>query len=247
MVKILSNYEQILASTTEEQSHKNTKIYEETLSRWREKLGDKLRIISLYQIEITTLIDTTRVKKNSIFYFLLPSLFFSSLSLALIQAILQDCTNPQSHLLGLLFSLGLHILTPSGVHLFNPSSLAEWPLYLFLHLFLLFSLSLSSYQVTINASHLLWLCFNQNLFLLVSLAEWPCLFLLFLPSHVSHKFNITYSFMWLGFCTSLHKCCWTFVHNYRGKDEPNCSHLDKLLQQTHFTLLTSLHLSNKLI
>ena len=180
-------------------------------------------------------------------YFLLPSLFFSSLLLALTHAILPNCPNPQSHLLGLLFSLGLHILTPSGLHFFSPSSLAEWPLYLFLHLFLLFSFSHSSYQVTINASHLLWLCFSQILFLRLSLAEWPCLFLFFLPSHVSHKFNITYSFMWLDFCTSLHKCYWTFVHNYRGKDEPNSSLSNKLLQQTHFTLLTSLHLSNKLI
>ena len=45
-----------------------------------------------------------------------------------------------------------------------------------------------------------------------------CFFLFFLPSNVSHKFNITYSFMWLDFCTSLHKYCCTFVHNYRGKE-----------------------------
>ena len=48
-----------------------------------------------------------------------------------------------------------------------------------------------------------------------------CFFLFFLPSNVSHKFKITSLFMWLNFCTSLHKCCWTFVYNYRGKDEPN--------------------------
>ena len=47
-----------------------------------------------------------------------------------------------------------------------------------------------------------------------------CIFLFSFPSNVSHTFNITYSFMWLDFCTSLHKCCWTFVHNYWGKDEP---------------------------
>ena len=29
--------------------------------------------------------------------------------------------------------------------------------------------------------------------------------------------------MWLDFCTSFYKCCWTFVHNYWGKDEPNSS------------------------
>ena len=45
----------------------------------------------------------------------------------------------------------------------------------------------------------------------------------FLPFNVSHKFNITSSFMWLDFCTSLRKCCWTFVHNYREKDELNSS------------------------
>ena len=147
---------------------------------------------------------------------------------------LSSALNTQSHLLGLLFSLGLHILNPSRIHFFSPSSLAKWPLYLFLHNFLLFSLSLYSYHVTIIASHLLWLFFNQNLFLQLSLFEWPFLYLFFHPSHVSHKFNITYSFMCLDFCTSLHKCCWTFGHNYRGKDEPNSSLSDKLPQQTHF-------------
>ena len=39
----------------------------------------------------------------------------------------------------------IFIGAPSGVHFYNPSSLAKWPLHLFLHLFLLFSLSLSSY------------------------------------------------------------------------------------------------------
>ena len=140
----------------------------ETLSPWREKPRNKLRIISLYQIEIITLRDITWEKKNSPFlflflftalfltvYFLLTSLFFSSFFLTLTHAILQDCNNPQSHLLGLLFSLGLHVLTPSGLHFFSPSLLAEWPLYLFLYLFLLFSLSHSSHQVTINASQLI--------------------------------------------------------------------------------------------
>ena len=81
------------------------------------------------------------------------------------------------------------------------------------------------------------------------MAEWPLyFFILFFFSffNVSHKFNITSSFMWLDSCTSLHKCCWTFVHNYREKDEPNSSPSVKLLQQTHFTLLTSQHLSNHL-
>ena len=35
--------------------------------------------------------------------------------------------------------------------------------------------------------------------------------------NVSHKFTITSSFMWLDFCTSLHKCCWTSVDYYRAK------------------------------
>ena len=88
------------------------------------------------------------------------------------------------------------------------------------HLFLLFSLSHSSYQVTINASHLLWLCFSQILFLRLSLAKSPCLFLFFLPSHNSHNFDVTYSFIGPDFFKSLHKCCWTFVRNYRGKLNP---------------------------
>ena len=54
----------------EAQLHKNTKIYVETLFPWREKSRDELRIISLYKIEITTLRDTTWVKKKK------PSLFF---------------------------------------------------------------------------------------------------------------------------------------------------------------------------
>ena len=105
-----------------------------------------------------------------------------------------------------------------------PSSLAEWPLYFFLHLFLLFFLSHSSHQVTINASQLILTLLQSISFLQLSLNRMTlasCFFLFFLPSNVSHKFNITYSFMWLNFYTSLHKCCWTFVHNYRGKDEPN--------------------------
>ena len=54
----------------EVQSHRNTKIYVGTLFPWREKTGDKLRTLSLYQIEITTLRDTTWVKKNSLFLFI---------------------------------------------------------------------------------------------------------------------------------------------------------------------------------
>ena len=64
----------------ETQAHKNTKIYVGTLSPRREKPGDKFQIISLYQIVITTLIDTTWVKKNSVFLFThysLPHFVFS--------------------------------------------------------------------------------------------------------------------------------------------------------------------------
>ena len=118
----------------ETQAYKNTKIYVGTLSPRREKPGDKFRIISLYQIEITTLIDTTWVKKTPFFfslttlflilYFLLPSLFFSSLLLPLTHVLLQDCTNPQSHLLGLLFSLGF---TSSPPRDFTFSAHLHWP------------------------------------------------------------------------------------------------------------------------
>ena len=152
-------------------------------------------------------------------------LYFSPLLLALTYAVLQDCTSPQSHLLGLLFSLGLHIFTP-------PSN-GLMPLLLLLHLFLLSSLSHSSYHVTINASQLILTLLQPISFLQLSLSRMTlafCFFLFFLPSNVSHKFIITYSFMWLDFCTSLHKCCWTFIHNYRRKDEPNFSLSDKLLQ-----------------
>ena len=160
-----------MQSTAEVQSHNNTKIYEETLSPWREKPRDKLQIISLYQIEITTLIDTTWVKKNYIFLFIHYSLshFVISLTLSIfLFSFACPHSSNSSRLQQSSFSLaGTSIFTgaPSEVHFFSPSSLAEWPLHLFLHLFLLFSLSLSSNQVTINASHLLWLCFNQNLFL----------------------------------------------------------------------------------
>ena len=53
----------------------------------------------------------------------------------------------------------------------------------------------------------------------------------FSPFNMSHKFNVTSSFMWLDFCTALHKCYWTFVHNYREKDEPNSSLSLKLLSK----------------
>ena len=128
--------------------------------------------------------------------------------------------------------------------------MAEWPLILFRNLFLLFSLSHSSHQVIINASQLILTLLQPISFLQLYLSRMTlafCFFLFFLPSNVSHKFNITYSFMWLDFCSFLHKCCWTFVHNYRGKDELNSSLSDKLLQQVQFALLTSCQFFNKLI
>ena len=62
--------------------------------------------------------------------FLLLSLFFSSLLLALTHAVLQDCTNPHT--------LGLHF-----IHIF------KWPNGLSFYFFIF---SHSSHQVTINAS-----------------------------------------------------------------------------------------------
>ena len=71
--------------------------------------------------------------------FLLLSIFFSSLLLALTHAILLDYTV-------LVLSLSL-------------SQMAEWPILLFLHIFLFFFLPHSSPQVTINASPLPWLLY----------------------------------------------------------------------------------------
>ena len=59
------------------------------------------------------------------------------------------------------FSVSLAGTSP----LFSSYSLVEWPLLLFLHLFILFFLSHSCHQMTINnATHLPWLCFSQFLF-----------------------------------------------------------------------------------
>ena len=82
----------------------------ETFSPWREKPQDKLRIILLYQIEITTLRDTTWVKKTSLFLFThysLPHCIFSfplSIFLFFFFACAHSCSStrlhfsPQSHL-----------------------------------------------------------------------------------------------------------------------------------------------------
>ena len=70
-------------------------------------------------------------------------------------------------------------------------------------------------------------------------------FMLFLFSsfNVSYMFNITSSFMWPDFCTSLHKFCWPFEHHYGEKYKSNSSLLVKLLQQNpfHLFLLFFLH------
>ena len=171
-------------------------------------------------------------KKKTIFFFSLTALFltvyFLLLSLFFSCACSHSHSSSRLHLVLTLWDftsfspLGLHIFTPqdftSSAHLHQPNGLS-------IHLFLLFSLSHSSYQVTINASQLILTLLQPISFLQLSLISRMtlafCFFLFFLPSNVSHKFNITYSFMWLDFCTSLHKCCSTFVHNYRGKDEPN--------------------------
>ena len=102
--------------------------------------------------------------------FLLLSLFFSSFTCSHSHS-LQDCTV-------------LNVGTSNFSFLYH-----KWPnglFILFLSPFLLFLLPHSSHHITINASHLLWLCFNQNLFLQLSLAEWPCWFLFFFLRRVQH-------------------------------------------------------------
>ena len=170
-------------------------------------------------------------------FFLLLSLFFSSLLLALTHAALQDCTSPH-HTLGT--SL-LFFLCPNGR---MASTL------LFLSPFLLFSLSHSSHQVTLNTSHLSWLCFNQFLFFSSSLAESPLpfasLFSFFLPTCLT------------SLTSHNHLCGLTFVHPFinvggllyiiiEEKMNPISSLLDKLLQQVQFALLTSCQFFYKLI
>ena len=123
------------------------------------------------------------------------SLYFSLVLLLSLTQLFK--TTPSPHTLGLhfFFPSGASHLHPLGLHFFSPSSLAEWPLYLFLYLFLLFSLSHSSYQVTINASQLILTLLQPNFFLQLLRPNGLCIFLFSFPSNVSHKFNITYSFM----------------------------------------------------
>ena len=61
-----------------------------------------------------------------------------------------------------------------GLHFFSSRlQMTEWPLHLFLHLFLLFFLSHSSHQITINASPYFDFASTKNIFLQLSLVEWP--------------------------------------------------------------------------
>ena len=142
-------------------------------------------------INITTLRNTTWAKKTFFFLFIDKSLphcisltifssplYFSPLLLALTPAVLQNCISP-------------HTL---GLHFFSSPSNGRMPLLLLLRLFLLFSLSHSSYQVTINANQLILTLLQPISFLQLSLSRMTlafCFFLFFLPSNVSHKFNIT--------------------------------------------------------
>ena len=145
-------------------------------------------------------------------YFLLPSLFFSFLLLAFTHAVLQDCTNPHT--------LGLHFFS-SHLHM------VEWPHHFFLHLFLLFSLSNSSYQVTINASQLILTLLQPISFLQLSLSRMTLasFFSFILPTCLT------------SLTSHIHLCDLTFVHPFinvdallyiitekkRRKDEPNFS------------------------
>ena len=128
-------------------------------------------------------------------YFLLLSLFFSSLLLALTHAALQDCTSPHT--------LGLHFffpLCPNGrmASLFNSSSFPS---------FLPFTLFTSSHNK----------CKPITLTLLQPKS--PFLQLL--------RPNDLALYFFLFFLPSACPTCLSqpthadFVHNYRGKDEPN--------------------------
>ena len=80
-------------------------------------------------------------------------------------------------------------------------------------------------EKNINPIHLFWSNYSSKT---------HSIFFSFSSFTVSHKFNITSSFMWLNFSTSLHKCWWAFIHHYREKDESNSSLLVKQLRQNPF-------------
>ena len=117
----------------------------ETLSPWREKPWNKLRIISLYKVKITTLRDTIWLKKKKLtfsFHSLLSSslyIFSYSLYFSLLYCLLSLTqlfkTAPSPH-----HTMGLHFFFPSA-------QMAEWPLTFISSSFPLFFLSHSSHQV----------------------------------------------------------------------------------------------------
>ena len=87
--------------------------------------------------------------------------------------------------------------------------MAEWPLHLFLHHFLLFSLSHSSHQVTINAGQLILTLLQPISFLQHSLAEWPLLVSFLLssacPTHFGSLLIKKSNTLWLTFLQLLKK------------------------------------------
>ena len=106
---------------------------------------------------------------------------------------------------------------------FHSLFLSQFPLALY-NFFFSFTYSHSRYSSRLHCpqSHSLELL---PFSLLHQMAEWPYFILSsFIPS-TSHKLNIASSFIWLDFCTSFHKCCWTFIHNYKGKNESNLNYV----------------------
>ena len=140
------------------------------LSPWRKKPRDKFRIISLYKIESTALRNTTWEEKNSLFLFtycFLPHYVFS-LTLSIFLSSFA-CSHSSS-------SSRLHLVLTTLWDFTSFSPLPKWPNGLYLYFFIFTSFLPFTLFSSSNASHLLWLCFNQNLLFQLSLAEWPCLF-----------------------------------------------------------------------
>ena len=128
--------------------------------------------------------------------------------------------------------------------------MAEWPLLLFLHLFILFFLSHSSHQVIIKASQLILTLLQPISFLQLSLSKSPLPFASF--------FSFFLPMCPTSLTSLIHLCGLTFVHPFINVDgllyiiieekmNPISSISDKLLQQSHFTLLTSCQFFYKLI
>ena len=144
------------------------------------------------------------------------------------------------------------VLTFCGTSLFTLLQMAEWPYFIFLHPFLpstcltslpshLHLCGLTFVHHFINVVELLYIIIEKKMnSILLFWSSYSCKthFILFLFSsfNVSHKFNITSPFMWHNFCTSIEK-----------KMNPILLVWSSYYSKTHFTLLTSQHLSNKLI